>query len=287
MARPLKPLRICLCLLLCVLCLLPVTQPVLAAEAETEESTAAGMTVAPVYYRANPNSTRIGWLVDGTPLTVLDTTGNYYKIDCYDMNGYISQKLVAQVGEEYYVNCSEEAGASVLPTQSVMQTLPLRGQIAEVAKQQLGIRYVWGGTTRRGFDCSGFTQYVYKKCGLTLTRSCISQIGEGTIIPKEDLQCGDLVFFKRTTNSKNFVTHVGIYLGDGKLIHASSSKGITIVELESDYYVKHYLCARRILQTSAPELETPVTAASALATGLTAKAARPNRWVLTLEPDMN
>ena len=279
MARP-SVCRRFLSLLACLACLIGAALPVSGAQLPEVGLEAA----APVYYRASYSSTCIGYLAQGTPLTVLEAKGSFYKIDCYDMQGYIPTELVTEEQDEYYVNCpSTSTRAVLLQTRDVSQTQPLREQIAQVARKQLGIPYVYGGTTRRGFDCSGFTQYVYRKCGLTLTRTCLGQIGEGMIIPKEQLQCGDLVFFRRTTSSPNFVTHVGIYLGDGKMIHAGSSKGIAIVDLESDYYVKHYLCARRIIQTT----DSPAPISRQISTAVVAATAgsrMPPKRLLTLEP---
>lgn len=110
----------------------------------------------------------------------------------------------------------------------------------------LGTRYKFGGTTEKGFDCSGFTQYVFKAFGIDLTRTSKSQAREGTKIAKKDLRKGDLVFFN--TSGKG-ISHVGIYLGDGKFAHSSSKNGVTINKLSEKYYVKRYVTARRILTT--------------------------------------
>lgn len=110
----------------------------------------------------------------------------------------------------------------------------------------LGIRYKSGGTTAAGFDCSGFTQYVFKKLGLDLPRDSRSQAKRGEKVDKSQLRAGDLVFFN--TNGKG-VSHVGIYVGDGKFAHSSLSKGITITALTDKYYSQRYLFARRVIDT--------------------------------------
>lgn len=120
-----------------------------------------------------------------------------------------------------------------------------RQAIIAEAKRHLGTPYVWGGTTTNGFDCSGFTQYVMKKNGITLPRTTSQQVSVGTYVSKSDLQPGDLVFLKDTYRSG--VSHVGIYIGGGKMIHASSSKGVTTSDLSTSYYTKHYHSARRVV----------------------------------------
>ena len=228
--------------------ILPNMMPVAAAGAKAENlPTLRG--AAAVRYRANPYSTVIGYMEDGTELTVLGTSGNYYKIDCYDMTGYMEKALVRQAGDKYFVqHRGDSADSGVFTSRSLADTILLKSDLYTTAVAQQGVRYVLGGTSPRGFDCSGFTQYVYRQSGIIIPRTCEGQIGAGIIIPKESLQCGDLVLFDGTNSATALVTHVGIYLGDGKLIHAGSG-GITIVDLDHKYFAQHYLCARRIVLT--------------------------------------
>ena len=113
------------------------------------------------------------------------------------------------------------------------------------AKRYLGTPYVWGGTTPTGFDCSGYTQYVLKLSGINLPRTTTEQYKVGTYVAKSDLQPGDLVFLENTY--RKGISHVGIYIGNNQMIHASSSKGVTISNLSSSYYTKHYYGARRVI----------------------------------------
>ena len=119
------------------------------------------------------------------------------------------------------------------------------GKIVSTAKKYIGVPYVWGGSTPNGFDCSGYVQYVFKQHGITLPRTTTEQYRIGTYVSKSNLKVGDLVFLQNTY--REGVSHVGIYVGDGKMIHASSSKGVVISDLSTSYYVKHYYGARRIL----------------------------------------
>lgn len=107
-----------------------------------------------------------------------------------------------------------------------------------------GVRYKMGGTSKNGIDCSGFVQKALKeKFNLTLPRSTGEQARIGKPIKKSELQMGDLVFFK--TGRTN---HVGIYIEDGKFMHASTKIGVTISELESDYFAKNYWKAQRVFK---------------------------------------
>ncbi len=202
----------------------------------------------------------IGRMENGTELKVLSSKGSFYRIDCYDMKGYIakSQVRVSEDGK-YFVDC--KAGSSEttsMKTQSLQDALNITSTVRTRSMKYIGVRYVWGGASTRGFDCSGFTQYVMRKAGVSISRTVLPQMGEGVVIAKEDLQCGDLVFFSNTT-SRGFASHVGIYIGDGKMIH-SGNGGVAVTSLSNAYWVRHYQCARRVvLSNLAPTASMPIT----------------------------
>ena len=119
-------------------------------------------------------------------------------------------------------------------------------KITSIAKDKLGRRYVWGATgTKNTFDCSGFTKYVYKKNGIDIPRTSINQSKHGKYVSRDNLKKGDLIFFDTSKRRKGYVNHVGIYLGDGKFIHASSAKKKVVVSNLSKFYGKRYKGARR------------------------------------------
>lgn len=110
-----------------------------------------------------------------------------------------------------------------------------------------GTKYKYGGNTTSGFDCSGFVRYIFDKMNVELPRRSADQAAEGKKVAKADLIVGDLVFFDTSGKNDGSITHVGIYVGDGKFAHASTSKGVTIDSLDSSYYKPRYVTARRIL----------------------------------------
>ena len=122
--------------------------------------------------------------------------------------------------------------------------------IVAYAKKYLGYDYVYGGSSpKTGFDCSGFTQYVYKHFGYTISRSSVSQATNGTKVAKKDLQPGDLVIYKN--HSLTRIGHVGIYIGNNKMIHASEpGVGVTITDIDSKAhkYPQRYVMGRRIIK---------------------------------------
>lgn len=132
-------------------------------------------------------------------------------------------------------------------TSSNVGTSTTGANIVEFAKKYLGYKYVSGGASpATGFDCSGFTTYVYKNFGITLSRTSTAQASNGTAVQKSNLKQGDLVIFNNSSNTK--VGHVGIYIGDNKFIHAANpSKGVIITALSDSYYSARYVGARRII----------------------------------------
>ncbi|KGK88146.1 hydrolase [Desulfosporosinus sp. HMP52] len=116
-------------------------------------------------------------------------------------------------------------------------------QLISTAKSFLGVPYKWGGTTPSGFDCSGFTRYVFASQNITLPRVSIDQYGVGTAVSFNNLIPGDLVFFTLVPGKQ--VSHVGIYIGDNQFISATSSKGIAIYGF-TPYWSKAYVGAKRV-----------------------------------------
>ena len=118
--------------------------------------------------------------------------------------------------------------------------------IVATAKKYIGTPYRSGGSSPKGFDCSGFTQYIYKQYGIDIPRSSSDQASAGTKVNRSDLQIGDLVIFSNTY--KAGPSHAGIYIGDGNFIHSSSSTGggVKISSLSENYYNKRFSYGRRV-----------------------------------------
>jgi len=118
-------------------------------------------------------------------------------------------------------------------------------KILKDAEQFLGLPYIYGGSTPKGFDCSGFTSYIFKQNGISLHRVSRDQYKyDGVKVNKSELQPGDLVFF----GSNGVVGHVGIYAGNGKMIHSPrTGKSICYTSIETNYYTSHYIGAKRVL----------------------------------------
>ncbi len=130
-------------------------------------------------------------------------------------------------------------------------TYTQKEKLIEYAKYFKGGKYIWGGTTPEGFDCSGYVQYLYGKHHIRLPRTAYAQSKKGIEIDRQHLQKGDLLFFLTDKSRGIPVTHVGIYLGNGKFIHAASKKqGIIISPLFTGHYADKFVKATRILQPS-------------------------------------
>ncbi len=140
----------------------------------------------------------------------------------------------------------DSPAATVAPRRAA--TLSSRGvkwssTVVAMSTRLLGVRYRWGGTSPSGFDCSGFMYYVFQRTGVTLPRMTYDMYDAGTVVPRDQLQAGDIVFFQTLRPGPS---HAGIYLGDGRFIHSSSGLGrVTITPMDHRYYAPRYLGARR------------------------------------------
>ena len=189
----------------------------------------------------------------GMTATVLDRQGAWYELRFPKGTvGWVRGDMLSAVAEK-------PAGSSAPKTTEVAKAGPMSSDLADsiigAAWSMIGTRYVWGGTSRGGVDCSGFTTVVFARNGIRLPRTSVEQSNIGEWIDREDLQPGDLLFFV-TGRSSGRINHVGIYIGDGDFIHASSSKGRVVVTKLKEYG-QGYAGARRVaaLQKQQP---TPV-----------------------------
>ena len=119
------------------------------------------------------------------------------------------------------------------------------GGVVNVAMNYVGYRYVFGGTSPAGFDCSGFVYYVFNKAGIAMGRSMNSELASGAHISSSQLQAGDLVYFANTYRAG--ISHIGIYIGNGKMVHAGDySTGVNVSDIWSPYWAAHYAGAIRV-----------------------------------------
>lgn len=182
-------------------------------------------------------------------VTILTEEEGWYKIKVKNQTGYVAKDLVSNKKTEVSSRNADtprqdKQEANVTPTDSASSDLGT--QIANYAVGFVGYPYVYGGNTPSGFDCSGFTSYVYKQFGYSISRSSSGQVNNGVAVAKSDLQPGDLVLFKGQNSSS--IGHVGIYIGGNEFVHASTAKtGVKISSLSSGSYIARYVTARRVI----------------------------------------
>lgn len=199
---------------------------------------------------ASKTSQTVKQLALNTEVTVMTTANGWAYVEVNGIKGYISESLLSSTKKEtsrsstterettQKTNTSATNNTVNTPASSAPSSKGLA--VAAYAQQFLGCAYKYGGTSPSGFDCSGFTQYVYKNFGVTLNRTAAAQYSNGTAVT--DLQPGDLLMF-----GKPSINHVGIYIGGNQFIHAANpSKGVRIDSISSSYYKSNYRGARRI-----------------------------------------
>lgn len=239
---------------------------------QKEETKQAYIKVEQLNFRkkTSTDSEVIDTLKMNTKVEVLGTEGEWSKIKYNGKQGYVATKYLSDTKVEVTnrlatqrtsntntdkssetptkeTNTKSEDSAKTTPAENTSNNNSKKSELVAYAKQFLGSRYVHGGTSPKGFDCSGFTQYVYKHFGYNISRSSSAQSKNGTYVEKSNLQVGDLVFFSNYKTNKG-IGHVGIYIGNNQFIHASTEKtGVIISSLSSSTYQKRYITARRIL----------------------------------------
>ncbi len=202
----------------------------------TEMSDTAATVTSAVNMRAGPSTSyaSLQVLSAGTSVTITGYCGSWYRISYNGSTGYV-----------YISYVTTDTSSSTASSLSSSSTSAGEAIVAE-AKKYLGVSYVYGGTSPSGFDCSGLVYYVYKQCGYSITRTASSQNSDGTYVSRDNLQPGDIIVFYNSAMTA--IGHVGIYIGDGQFIHASSGSGkVVISDLSSTYYNSHYYSARRIV----------------------------------------
>lgn len=245
------------------------------SNSNSEESTALNktgyITSTGINFREEPNTNSkvLKVFAQNAKVTILSENGDWYKVKSNDETGYVMKTYVSDKKVETTsrgsinrtenttkanetntnkttTNTKSTTNNSTETTKTTNTKTSSKGQeVANYAKQFVGCKYVYGGASTNGFDCSGLTMYVYKKFGISLAHSATAQSKTGTTVSRNNLQPGDLVFFKNYRTNKG-IGHVGIYIGNNKFVHASTEKTGVITSSLSGSYSSRYVTATRI-----------------------------------------
>ena len=204
----------------------------------TDMAATSARTTAGVNLREGPSTayTSKQVLPAGTSVTLTGKSGQWYRVSYGSVSGYIYQDYVTTGAAP----AAPSAASAAISTEA-------GEKIVAEARKYLGVRYVYGGTSPSGFDCSGFVYYVYRQCGYSITRTATAQNSVGAKVARADLQPGDIVIFYN--GAKSAIGHAGIYIGSNQFIHASSGGGrVMISSLSESYYNTRFYSARRVVK---------------------------------------
>ena len=197
---------------------------------------------------ANTSSEIVTSLQMNTAVVVETEDAGWSKVKVNGVSGYIATNLLSSTKQETSRSASVRKSTDTQVQEQITanESATASGNGAAVvakAKSFIGYKYVYGGSSpSTGFDCSGFTSYIYKQFGVSLNRTAAGQYSNGTAVSRANLQPGDLVMF-----GKSGINHVAIYAGGGMIVHAAnSSRGVTTDTINSGYYNNNYVGARRI-----------------------------------------
>ena len=217
------------------------TKPSSSSSSETSQTVKYVNTTSGLNMRTGPATSyaKITTIAYGQSVNVLSTSNGWSKINYSGSTGYVSSQ---------YLQSTKPSSSSSSNSGSTSVSSSASSVIA-YAKTLLGKPYVWGAQGPNSFDCSGFTYYVFKnKAGIVLPRTSSAQSKYGTSVSWSNLRAGDLMFFDTNGANNGQVSHVGLYIGNGQMIHASSSqRKIVITSVNTSYYKNAFVNARRVL----------------------------------------
>ena len=172
--------------------------------------------------------------------------GNTYKENSSASSG--STKSSSSSGGSKSSSSSSQGTANSSASGGSSTGTSLGERVANYAMQFKGYRYVYGGASPSGFDCSGMVYYIYRQFGYSVGRTSTDQYRNGySHVSRSNLKPGDIVLFERTYTSSRPATHSGIYIGNGQFIHAANSRlGVIVSSIDNDYYSSRFLCGVRI-----------------------------------------
>lgn len=192
------------------------------------------------------NETVICKLTQDTKVTALSRSGDWYRIETSGGTiGWVYSDFLTIRNDTVASRGTAPTAVKAAQTDEPSETSDIRSKIVATAKKYLGTKYVYGGNGPSSFDCSGYVKYVMGIYGITLNRVAADQAKQGIYVKKSDLKPADLVFFN--TNRSAGIDHVGMYIGNGQFIHASSGSARKVVITDLDSYGGQYVTGRDVL----------------------------------------
>ncbi len=200
--------------------------------------------------RANPGTEQqlVGKLKVNTKVKILKSDNEWHNITAEGVTGWVHSSYISGVSTITEDQYKEQVSRGFVDRSNPPAASSKADSVVALAKQQLGKRYVYGTAGPNTFDCSGFINYIYKQNGINTPRSTSGYNSVGVPVAKANLQPGDVILFDTSGPINGVVSHVGLYVGNRQIIHASTGgRGVVYDSIDAPYYAARYIKAVRIL----------------------------------------
>lgn len=203
-------------------------------------------TAVNVRKEASTSSSILTTLKQKAEVSILQDLSGWYKVKISDGTGYVSKQYIVDSLDKVVVKKQTTTPTQTSQSSATGTASATAQDVVAFAKKYVGYKYVYGGSGPTTFDCSGFTMYVFKQFGVSLPHNARTQANYGKYVSKSNLQPGDLLIFNNSSNTS--IGHAGIYIGNGKFVHAANSKtGVTTSSINSGYYSIRFVEGRRLV----------------------------------------
>lgn len=230
---------------------LPYVEPTETVKTSDVTITTGVVNTGTLSVRANPGTDEklVGKIYANTKVNIAEAENGWYKITTEGLDGWVSSEYISNVTTVLDKPVEPNRGVAKRTAETATTANSKKiASIVAVAKQQVGKPYRYGSSGPNAFDCSGLVSYAYRSVGVSLPRSSSSYVSVGKTVSKANLKEGDIILFDTAGPIDGRVSHLGIYVGNRQIVHASTGgRGVVYDSIDAPYYAQRYIKAVRVL----------------------------------------